>query len=93
MIFKPYPYWVAETLEEVKKQLREICNLRKDDITQAGNLNNTFIGGRSVGKIPANSADVAATDRINDISRDNTSTYVLQNTASPQWIKYTGSTF
>jgi hypothetical protein len=73
--------------------MRQIANIRKDDITQIQNLASIFLGGRLVGKIPANSADVAPTDRINDVSRDNTNTYVLQNAASPQWIKYTGSTF
>lgn len=90
---KDYPYWSAESENDTREQLRLICNIRKDDITQIQNLQNIFIGGRLVGKIPANSADVTATDRIGDVSRDNSNTYILQNAASPQWIKYAGSSF
>lgn len=92
-IFKDYPYWSADTLEDIKIQVRQICNIRKDDITQINSLPNTFIGGRLVGKIPVTSTDVAVTDRIGDVSRDNSNTYVLQDISAPRWIKYSGSTF
>lgn len=90
---KDYPYYAADSEKDIYEQLRTICNIRKDDIAVFRNLTNIFIGGRLVGKIPMNSGDVAPTDRIGDVSRDDTNTYVLQNEISPQWIKYTGSTF
>lgn len=92
-IFKDYPYWPAETERDMKEQLRQICNTRKDDITQINNLISNFVSGRKVAKIPANSGDVDPTDKIGDVSFDNSNMYVLQNPGSPQWIKYTGSAF
>lgn len=84
--FKDYPYWAAETLEDVKNQLRQICNTRKDDITQISILNSIFIAGRKVGKIPTASNDVVATDRIGDVNYDADYFYILiDNSGTPEW--------
>lgn len=93
LVFKDYPYWEPKDEAEIKQQMREIANIRKDDITQINKLPGLYVGGRLVGKIPTSSADVSPDDRIGDVSRDNTSTYILQNVGAPQWIKYSGSTF
>ncbi len=93
---KDYPYWPSETLDDVKTQMRQIANIRKDDIAQINALPGIFVGGRLVGKLPATSTDIAATDRLNDVSRDDMNTYVVQVTGAPgvlQWIKYEGVTF
>lgn len=90
---KDYPYYPIQTDADVKEVLSRIANIRKDDITQIQNLQNIFVGGRKVGKIPANSGDVAVTDRLGDISFDNSNMYVLQNSGAPAWIKYSGSVF
>ena len=79
--FKDYPYWSAETLDDVKEQLRQITNIRKDDITQIQNLQNIFIYGRKVGRIPTSSADVIAGDKINDINWDASYIYILVDNA------------
>lgn len=68
MILKEYPSYQANTLQEVIEHLRQINNIRKDDILQAKNLNNTYILGRKVGKIPTGSADVTAGDKIGDFN-------------------------
>jgi len=94
MIFREYPGYSLATLQDVIDILRVIVYLRKDDIKQAQNLNNIYILGRKVAKIPANSSDVSPTDRIGDISYTPTAMYVLvDNAGTPEWVKSTLSTF
>lgn len=84
--FKDYPYWSAETEQDVKDQLRQICNTRKDDISTIQNLPNIFIYGRKVGKIPTSSLDVVSTDKIDDINWDASYVYILiDNSGTPEW--------
>lgn len=86
VVFKDYPYWEAEDLQHVKTQIRQICNVRKDDIAQISNLINVFVGGRKVGKVPSSSIDVVATDRLNDINWDNSYLYILiDNAGTAEW--------
>lgn len=92
-VLKEYPYWSAEKPMDVQQQLRDITRTRKDDISQFKALPDYLISGRSVNRIPSSSADVVATDRVGDISRDALHTYVLQNPASPAWVRYTGASF
>lgn len=83
---KEYPYWSAETPDDVKTQLRDITNIRKDDITQIQNLPNVFLAGRSVGKIPASSADVTDGDKVGDQNYDASYIYILvDNAGTPVW--------
>lgn len=79
--FKDYPYWPAETQEDVKQQLREITSVRKEDITQIGNLVNIFMQGRKVGKIPSASNDVTANDKVGDFNIDASFAYFLVDNA------------
>ncbi len=83
---KDYPYWPAETFADVQRQLREITNVRKDDIAQFRNLPEIFVSGRTVGKIPASSTDVAASDRLGDRSNDDSFFYLLvDNAGTAEW--------
>lgn len=95
---REYPYWPSETLDDVKDQLRTICNIRKDDITEIQNFTNIFWSGRTVGKIPTDSDDVTTGDKIGDLSYTyNSGTpylYVLMDDAADgKWIRFAGSTF
>lgn len=86
VVFKDYPYWSAENFDHLKDQVGQICHTRKDDIAQVQNLPNIFISGRTVGKIPSSSADVAATDRINDFNATATYLYILiDNAGAAEW--------
>lgn len=88
--FKDYPYWAAKTLEDIKEQLLQIANIRKDDITLINNLPNIFIGGRKVGKIPTSSADIAPTDRVGDVNYDVNYLYiVIDNAGTATWRRAT----
>jgi hypothetical protein len=84
--FKDYPYWSAESLDEVKEQLRQITNTRKDDITQIANLSNVFVAGRKVGRVPSGSADVLAGDCVGDVNYSASFLYILiDNAGTPAW--------
>lgn len=83
---KDYPYWAAESLDDVKEQMREIANIRKDDIAQVQSFPSIFVGGRKVGKIPSASNDVAVSDLVGDINYDGSYLYILvNNSGTPAW--------
>lgn len=83
---KDFPYWAAATLQDTINQVQQICHIRKDDITQVQNFPNIFLQGRKVGKIPTTSADIAATDKLNDFNWTSTYLYVLvDNSGTPAW--------
>lgn len=88
--FKDYPYWAAETLDEMKDQMRQITNTRKDDISVISQITTSFVSGRKVGKVPSASNDVAATDKIGDINYDASYIYILiDNAGTPVWRRAT----
>lgn len=90
IIFKDYPYYSAETLEDVKKQLAQICHTRKDDITQVNAINSNFIAGRKVGRTPSSSADVITGDKLNDFNWDASFLYILiDNAGTAEWRRAT----
>ncbi len=83
----------ASKLAEI---LAYIQRLRDEDITDSTNLVNRFMLGRKVGKIPASSADVAATDRIGDFNFALDATYMyffVDNAGTPEWRRVTMGTF
>lgn len=91
---KDYPYWGAGTSEDIKEQLRQICAIRKDDITQFQNLSSVFVSGRKVGKIPTASNDVTAADKVGDLNYDASYLYILvDNSGTPAWRRYAGGAF
>lgn len=58
-----------------------VVGAREDDIREFDNLNNRFVGGRKVSKIPSNSADVVAADQEGDINYDAAFLYILLDDA------------
>ena len=85
-VFKDFPYYPVNNIEDVKRTITQITNTRKDDIDQIGNLTNIFIQGRSVGRVPSSSTDVIAGDKIGDFSVTTTFAYFLVNNAgSGEW--------
>lgn len=65
---KPYPLDISATLEGLLSAFRFISRERANDIQDFNNLQNIFMSGRKVGKIPASSVDVAADDHIGDFN-------------------------
>jgi len=87
---KDYPYWSAESPDEVQEQLRLITNTRKEDITVIAQITSSFIAGRKVGKIPTGSADVDPTDKIGDVNyfEDGGFSYLailMDISGTPEW--------
>ncbi len=90
IVFKDYPYWNAESLDEIKNQLRQITNTRKDDITVITQITSSFITGRKVGKIPTGSIDVQVADKVGDINYDANYLYILiDDSGTPAWRRAT----
>lgn len=98
VVFKDYPYWAAETIEHIRDQLGQITHTRKDDILQIQNLSQIFLAGRSVGKIPTDSDDVVAKDKIGDLSYEYNAGMpymfiLMDDGADGKWIRFSGSVF
>ncbi len=68
----------TNTIDDVIANLKDISRLREvEDIPDFTNLVNVFISGRKVGKVPTSSADVVATDNVNDVNWDASFLYIL----------------
>ncbi len=94
MILKDWPYWSAETLEDVKSQFRDITRLRKDDITQASQLPNVFISGRRVSRIPSASNNVISDDKVGDFNVTSTyAYYLIDNAGTGEWVRVSVGTW
>lgn len=86
IVFKDYPYYSAETSEDVQMLLRQITNTRKDDIATISQITSSFISGRKVGKIPSSSADVQVSDKVGDVNYTAGYFYILvDNSGTPAW--------
>lgn len=70
-------YPIIATEDEMFAGLEEIVRLRAEDVGDFDNLQNIFVSGRKVDKVPTSSSDVAATDNENDVNYDNNHIYVL----------------
>lgn len=79
MILKEYPNY--DVKRDAQELLTQICNIRKDDIVQAKNLDFTFVSGRKVGRIPSASNDVISGDKIGDLNYDSDYIYILVDNA------------
>ncbi len=85
-IFKDYPPGITRDLKDVQEQLQKICNIRKSDITQFNNLQQIFVGGRKVGRIPSSSLDVITGDVIGDFNVNATyAYYLIDNAGTSEW--------
>ena len=86
IIFNDYPYYSAETLDDIREVLRQVTNTRKDDITAISQITASFVSGRLVGKIPSSSTDVQSTDKVGDISYNASYLYILiDDSGTPEW--------
>lgn len=77
----PYPHDIPPTLGGMNTALRFISRERANDITEFNNLQNTFMRGRKVGKVPSSSTDAAVTDRNGDVNWDTNYLYLYMGAA------------
>lgn len=85
---KPYPQNIDE--DNTVESLRQISRLRNEDITDRNNFPAVFLSGRSVGKVPTSSTDIAITDRVGDVSFavDGSYIYFFVNlSGTPTWTR------
>lgn len=72
-----FPVMVVRSESDLYTLARYILKERKNDINDFNNLQNVFMAGRKVGKIPTGSADVIPTDRAGDFNYDASYFYIL----------------
>ena len=82
----PYPNLSPENEKDAKELLRTITLERDKDIKDFDNLQNRFMSGRKVSKVPTGASDVADTDRIGDFNYSASYYYVLvDNSGTAEW--------
>ena len=77
---RTYQGTIVDNLSNHTSVLRSILSARGDDISEFDNLKNTFMSGRKVGKVPTESADIAAADRAGDFNYDEDYLYLFTGT-------------
>lgn len=65
---QPYPRNTKPDVKACADALNVISRLRDEDIKDRNTFPVIFVSGRTVRKIPTSSTDIAATDRVGDIS-------------------------
>jgi hypothetical protein len=83
---KQFPIMTLRTEDDLFVLGRYILKERSNDINDFNNLQNIFMRGRKVGKIPTGSADISADDRLGDFNYNNNYLYiVVDNAGSAEW--------
>lgn len=77
----PYADLVSRDLEDVADAIEEMIRERSRDLKDYDNLQNRFISGRKVGRIPSSSLDVLSTDKVGDFNYDASYVYILVDNA------------
>ncbi len=92
----PYPKTILPQPEMLADQLQLIARERESDIIEFNNLQNIFMRGRKVGKVPTGSADIAATDRIGDFNYSASTGYFylcFDNAGTAEWRRVAFATW
>ena len=83
---KEYPRLAGRGVNDLVDSILFIIKERIKDVQDWNNLQNRFISGRLVAKIPSSSLDVDPSDRIGDINFTPTYLYVLvDNAGTAEW--------
>ena len=91
---KQYPIMTLRTEADLYTLGRYILKERANDINDFNNLQNVFMAGRKVGKVPTGSADVAATDRVGDFNYSASYLYLcVDNAGSAAWRRVSLATW
>lgn len=90
---KSFPTAIDNTLQSVCDAVRKIGQVRQDDQRQWNDLQNQFISGRRVPKVPANSADTTG-NSIGDFNVTATFAYFcVDNAGTVEWVRVAVGTF
>lgn len=83
---RTYPTLVDKSLNGVVAVLQFITRQRMEDVNEYNNLNQRFILGRKVGKVPSASADVSDGDKVGDFNVTASYAYFLiDNAGTAEW--------
>lgn len=82
---KKFPQFQPNTLSDIQEIINYIMKERKNDVNDFNNLNNIFISGRKVGKIPTGATDIVATDRLGDFNYDADYLYICVDNSGAEW--------
>ncbi len=88
---KDFPSYNLELPNDVQLLLRYIVKERPNDVKEFDNIQNRFMAGRKVAKVPSGAATVTE-DRIGDFNYDQDYFYiVVNNSGTAEWrrIAYT----
>lgn len=80
-----YPQLFSDDTESLLIAVRRIIEERNSDVQNYNNLNQIFMSGRKVGKIPTSSADIAATDRVGDFNYSASYLYLCVDDSGAKW--------
>lgn len=91
---KPYPSLSKKDLAGVVDVVQFIARQREIDIRDWNNLQNIYVLGRKIDRIPSSSMDVEITDRIGDISfQDDYVYYLFNNAGTTEWRRVAAATW
>lgn len=83
---KEYPQFNSGVQADIESLLRFIVRERRTDIKFFDNLNNTFMRGRKVAKIPSGASDIGAADRVGDFNYSASYLYIcVDNSGTAEW--------
>lgn len=83
---KPYPQLGNGTLDDLNRVLDTVVKQRTQDVKDFDNLQNTYVAGRKVAKIPTGATDISPTDRVGDVNADTNYKYeVIDNNGNAEW--------
>lgn len=83
---KLYPILKDETVKGIFDWLKYVVRARSEDVQEFNNLQNIFVAGRKIGKIPSASIDVSTEDKIGDFNVDATyAYYLINNSGTAEW--------
>lgn len=92
---KSYPSIVRRTLDGISDVVEFIVRERDKDVRDWNNLQNIFVNGRKVNKVPSSSVDIDPnSDRIGDINYDASYFYYITlSGGNAVWRRIASSTW
>lgn len=85
---KLFPMWNFKTLDDALKMLTFIVRERQTDVVEYVNLQQRFMAGRKVGRVPSAGNDVTADDKLGDFNVTTTYRYdLVDNSGTAEWVR------
>lgn len=85
-----YPSFDPKKPKEAIDLLTDMVKQRRQDVNDFNNLQNRFITGRIVGRIPTGAADLQPGDKVGDTNFEASTSYlyrIVDNSGTPVWAR------